>query len=155
MGRNLQPAFAAILDRRGAHGRRHSLPAILSLAVVAMISGARSLYAIHQWGRCQDADTVRACADPMTSHTHPKTPAVSGLHRVFSALDVDAFESAIAQWAQQVLAASGPAPAAIAVAGKALQGLHGTELPGVRLVTGSAPGCGLVAGQKRGQSGAE
>ena len=90
---------------------------------------------------------MHACADPMTSHTHPKTPAVSGLHRAFSALDVDAFESAIAQWAQQALAASGPAPAAIAVAGKALRGLHGTEFPGVRLVAGSAPGCGLVAGQ--------
>lgn len=118
-----------------------------------MISGARSLYAIHQWGRCQDADTVRACADPMTSHTHPKTPAVSGLHRAFSALDVDAFESAIAQWAQQALAASGPAPAATAVAGKALRGLHGTELPGVRFVAGSAPGCGLVAGQRGGSPG--
>ena len=153
MGRNLQSAFAAIPDRRGAHGRRYSLLAILSLAVGAMLSSARSLYAIHQWGRCQDADTVRACADPMTSHTHPKTPAVSGLHRAFSALDVDAFESAIAQWAQQALAASGSAPAAIAVAGKALRGLHGTELPGVRLVAGSAPGCGRVAGQKGGNPG--
>lgn len=37
--------------------------------------------------------------------------------------------------------------------GKALWGLPGTELPGVRLVAGSAPGCGLVAGQKGGSPG--
>ena len=59
MGRSLQSAFAAIPDRRGTHGRRHSLPAILSLAVSAMLSGTRSLYAIHQWGRRHDTDTAR------------------------------------------------------------------------------------------------
>ena len=41
---------------------------------------------------------------------------------------------------------------AIAVDGKALRGIHGEELPGVRLVAGYAHGSGLTAGQKGGQA---
>ena len=46
LGRGLLAVFAALPDTRGRHGRRHSLPAILALATAAMLSGARSLYAI-------------------------------------------------------------------------------------------------------------
>ena len=98
--------------------------------------------------------TPRACADPMTSHTHPKTPAVSGWHRVFSALDVDAFETVIAQWAQQaLLAASGPSPVAIAVAGKALRGCTGRGFPEYDWSPDLRRCCGLVTRQKEGSPG--
>ena len=43
---------------------------------------------------------------------------------------------------------------ALAVDGKALRGLHGDELPGVRLVAAYAVGAGLVVGQKGGQGAA-
>ena len=143
MGASLQEAFAAIPDFRYASGRRHSLPAILTLAVCAMLSGARSLYAIHQWGRCQDPGAVRAMG-----FTQAKTPTVSCLHRVFSGLDAAAFETAVARWSQQCLGAQDRQ--AVAVDGKALRGIHGGELPGVRLVAGYAHGSGLVLGQKGG-----
>ncbi|MCH7871332.1 MAG: transposase family protein, partial [Planctomycetes bacterium] len=48
---SLFEAFGKVPDPRGAQGRRHPLPAILTLAAVAMLSGARSLYAIAQFGR--------------------------------------------------------------------------------------------------------
>ncbi len=145
-GRSLQAAFAAVPDFRARSGRRHPLPAILTLAVCAMLSGARSLYAIHQWGRCQDGATVAALG-----FTHPKTPAVSCLHRVFRGLDVAAFEQAVARWSRQYLARDAGGRVAIAVDGKALRGIHGEELPGVRLVAGHAHGSGLTVGQKGGQ----
>ena len=109
-----------------------------------MLSGARSLYAIHQWGRQQDAATVQAMG-----FTRPRTPAVGSLHTVFRRLDAAAFETALAQWSRAGL----PEGSAIAVDGKALRGIHGQELPGVRLVAGYAHESSLVVGQKGGGAG--
>ena len=83
-------------DPRGFKGRRHPLPAVLALATAAMLSGARSLYAIAQWGRMQEAEDVRALG-----FTRDKTPAVSTLHLDFIQLDVKAFETALGVWAQK------------------------------------------------------
>ena len=148
LAQNLPAVLDSVPDHRGLRGRRHPLPAILTLAVCAMLSGARSLYAIHQWGRCQDGATVAALG-----FTHPKTPAVSCLHRVFRGLDAAAFEEAAARWSRQYLAQDAGGRVALAVDGKALRGIHGEELPGVRLVAGHAHGSGLTAGQKGGQAG--
>ena len=145
--RSLPEALATVPDPRSPQGRRHPLPAILTLAVCAMLSGARSLYAICQWGRQQDRDTVA-----VMGFTRATTPAVSTLHDVFCRLDTDAFEGALAQWTQQWLATGGEA-VVIAVDGKALRGIHGEELPGVRLVAGYVHDIGVVAGQKGGQAG--
>ena len=46
-----------------------------------------------------------------------------------------------------------PDRSAIAVDGKALRGIHGQELPGVRLVAGYAHESSLVVGQKGGGAG--
>ena len=47
----LREALDGVPDHRSSQGRRHPLGAILSMAVSAMLCGARSLYAISQWGR--------------------------------------------------------------------------------------------------------
>ncbi|MGZ3581895.1 MAG: transposase family protein [Ktedonobacterales bacterium] len=143
MGASLLHAFAQVPDPRGARGRRHPLAAILALAVAAMLADARSLYAIAQWGRLQSGETVRALG-----FTREKTPTVSTLHEVFKALDVGEFEAALAQWAHAALA---PSSRAIALDGKALRGIHGEELPGVRLVAAYDVETGLVLVQQGGQ----
>ena len=148
LAHSLPTALATVPDPRSAQGKRHPLPAILTLAVCAMLAGARSLYAICQWGRQQDPDAVSALG-----FTRPLTPAVSTLHAVFCRLDTDAFAAAIAQWTQQWLSATGER-VVIAVDGKALRGIHGEELPGVRLVAGYVHGAGLVVGQKGVRPGA-
>ena len=137
--------FASVPDPRSAQGRRHSLPAILALATAAMLSGARSLYAIFQWGRLQEPEVVHALG-----FTREKTPSVSTLHRVFSRLDVNTFETALGTWAQGNL---GDDKEAAAIDGKGLRGIHGEELPGVRLVALYATKAGLVLAQKGGQQG--
>ena len=53
----LRKALDGVPDHRSSQGRRHPLGAILSLAVCAMRCGARSLYAIAQWGRDQGIPT--------------------------------------------------------------------------------------------------
>jgi hypothetical protein len=141
-GPSLQAAFAAVPDPRQAGGRRHPLPAILTLATAAMLCGARSLYAIAQWGRLQDPATVHALG-----FRRDRTPAVSTLHLVFKGLDVTAFEVALATWTQSQRRDE---PAAIAVDGKALRGSHGEQLPGVDLVAAYAVEAGLVLAQTGG-----
>ena len=143
LGRDLLRTFAEMPDPRGFKGRRHPLPAVLALATAAMLSGARSLYAIAQWGRLQDVEVVRALG-----FTRDKTPAVSTLHLVFIRLDVKAFETALGTWAQKHLEDRGEA---IAIDGKGLRGIHGEELPGVRLVAVYAGEAGLVLAQSGGK----
>jgi|SRR5450432_4168593 hypothetical protein len=142
LGPSLKRALAAVPDPRSRHGRRHPLPAILALATVAMLCGARSLYAIAQWGREQPGDVVRTLG-----FTRQQTPGVATLHRVFKTLDVEVFEAMLAQWAQAALRGRGEA---IAIDGKALRGIHGEQLPGVRLVAADDIQTGLVLAQKGG-----
>ena len=76
-----------------------------------------------------------------------QTPCVAtGI--TYFAVRTDAFESALGRWAQECL---GEGEATIAIDGKALRGIHGRELPGVRLVAAFAGESGLVLGQKGGQ----
>src|SRR5437879_6957621 len=106
LGPSLVAAFAQMPDPRKARGQRHPLPAILALATAAMLAGARSVYAIAQWGRLQAPAVLHALG-----FTRPRSPAVSTVHLVFKALDAEAFEAALAQWAQAKL---GERPVAIA-----------------------------------------
>ncbi len=118
------------------------MPAILALATAAMLCGARSLYAIAQWGRDQQPELL---AD--LGFTRQSTPCVATLHRVFTRLDVVAFEAALRDWARQNLPDK---EEGIAVDGKALRGIHGEKLPGVQLVVAYAHRAGLVLGQSGG-----
>ncbi len=140
-GRSLVEALREVPDPRKARGKRHPLGAILTQAVAAMLAGARSVDAIAQWGRLQEAAVVRALG-----YTRAKTPAGSTFHEVFKALDGEAFEAVLSRWAQQHL---GPGEA-IAIDGKALRGIHGEELPGVRLVAAYAHRAGRVLAQAGG-----
>jgi hypothetical protein len=141
--KSLREAFASVPDPRSALGRRHPLPAIFALSTAAMLSGARSLYGIFQWGRLQPCAVVRNLG-----FRHKKTPSVATLHRVFTRLDIEAFEEALRIWVQRNLP---DGEEAIAIDGKGLRGQHGEELPGVRLVAAYATRSGQVLAQKGGQ----
>lgn len=145
LGPSLLRALATVPDPRSRHGRRHPLPAVLARATVAMRCGARSLYAIAQWGREPPEAVVCTLGFP-----RQQTPGVATLHRVFKALDVDVFESVLAHWAQAALSGRGEG-GAIAIDGKARRGIHGEQLPGVRLVAAYEVQTGLVLAQKGGE----
>jgi|SRR5579884_1572252 len=104
-----------------------------------MLCGARSLYAIAQWGRDQDPELWAALGI-----TRPRTPCVATLHRLFTRLDRQALETALGQW----LAQQGLVPGeGIALDGKSLRGIHGEDLPGVPLVAAYAHQTGVVLAQ--------
>ena len=145
---SLVEVLAAIPDPRSAHGRRHPLGSVLALAVCAMLCGARSLYAIAQWGRDKGSPVAQALG-----FTRDRTPCVSTLHAVFRRLDCAAFEQALSGWLQD---RGLPAEEAVAVDGKTLRGIHGEHLPGVHLVAAYAHHAGTVIGQQAvGDKGSE
>lgn len=145
IGPSLLAAFARVPDVRSRHGRRYRLPAVLTLATAAMLCGARSLYAISQWGRLQPEAVRHALG---FAEGDGAMPASTTLHYVFKRLDVARFEAALQRWAAQTLDTR---TQQLVLDGKALRGLHGEELPGVRLVAVYAPEAGLVLAQAGGQ----
>ena len=118
----LREALDLVSDFRSSQGQRHSLGAILALATCAMLCGARSLYAIAQWGRDQGGATAQ-----LLGFSQEKTPCVATLHRVFKGLDVSAYASR-----------AGAVLAQVAAPGK------GEELAAVKEVLGQVPLKGRV-----------
>jgi hypothetical protein len=146
---SLAAALATVPDPRRPYGWRRGyapipLVALLQLTVAATLCGARSLYAIAQWGedrRQDDPGLLEALGVPPG-----RRPCVATLHRVFRSLDVAAFEAALGTWLQQ----TGVAPTdPIAVDGKTLRGIHGEQMPGVHLVGAYTHAAGAIVAQLR------
>lgn len=128
---SLVEAFAALEDPRGAQGLRHPLSAVLSLVVVALLGGARSLEAVVQFGR--DRGTAFAHA---LGFRRGKTPAKSTLSVLLRRLDAVGFEAVLSRWITPRL---GDDADELALDGKTLRGSCSGELPGVHLVSLYAP----------------
>ncbi len=141
---SLLQALGGVPDPRHRRGVRYSVAAVLSLSVCAMVCGARSLYAIAQWGREQGAAEVRAAL----GIRRERTPSVATLFRLFRDLDREAFEAALGAWVRGQGVKSGEG---IAIDGKHLRGIHGEEVPGVHLVAAYTHRSGQVLGEKGGR----
>lgn len=137
---SLIEALAGVPDPRGRQGRRYQLASVLAMAVCGMACGARSLYAIAQWGRQHRRLVCEALGiKRLTTPSHPQ------LHRIFAALQVEAFEAVLGKW----LAGRGVKRGeGIAVDGKTLRGIHGEQLPGVHLISAYAHQKGIVLAQR-------
>ena len=140
---SLLMALAEVPDPRRRRGRRYPVAAVLTFAVCAMLCGARSLYAIAQWGQEQGSAEVRAAL----GITRARTPCVATLFRLFRDLDRPAFEAALGAWVRAQGLAAGEG---VALDGKALRGIHGEQVPGVHRVAAYAHRTGAVLGQKGG-----
>lgn len=139
--------LATIPDPRGRRGLRHPLSAILSLAVLAMLSGAKSLIAISQFGRDKGPALAHALG-----FRRGKTPATSTFSEVFRALDINAFEAALSGWVASRLP-QGERPSGeellISLDGKAQRGSKDGETPGQHLVAAYVPEAQAVLAQIR------
>jgi hypothetical protein len=129
-------------DPRRAEGRRHPLPAVLSLLVLAMLAGMRGLQGVVDFGRNLPPDIVAALG-----FTRPKTLAKSTLSEILRAINIDAFEEVVGQWLQAQANRRGWT--AIAIDGKSLRGSTGEQLPAVHLVAGYAHEAQIVLAQLR------
>jgi hypothetical protein len=125
--------------------------ALLQATVAAVLCGARSQYAVAQWVRERREDApalLEALGFPAGRGT-----CVATLHRVYRALDADAFERAVGDWLATAVAPDD----AVAVDGKTLRGVPGHAeggkageyVPGLHLVAAYAHAAGAVLAQVR------
>jgi len=124
---SLLDVLAEVPDPRSRHGRRHPLFAILSLAVVAMLGGAKGYQAIAQFGREKGFPLAHALG-----FTRGKTPTKSTFSILFRILDVNAFEQALSRWIASRLPEG--SEKRIALDGKTARGSRDGDLPGQHLV---------------------
>lgn len=138
----LLDALAGVPDPRNPKGTRHPLGAVLGLAVLAMLTGAKSYSAIAQFGRDKGAALAHALG-----FRRGKTPAKSTLSELFRSLDAVAFEAALSGWvASRLPAASG---LHVCIDGKAARGSRDGDAPGQHLVAAYAPAAQAVLAQLR------
>jgi DDE family transposase len=124
---SLPEALAQIPDPRSRQGRRHPLSAILSLAVLAMLTGCKTYEAIAQFGRQRGFALAHALG-----FLRGKTPCKSTLSLLFRALDAAAFEAALSAWvASRLPVGEG---LVISLDGKTVRGSKGGDVPGQHLV---------------------
>lgn len=138
---SLLDVLSQVPDPRSRHGRRHPLSAVLGLAVVAMMSGAKGYEAIAQFGR----DKGFALAH-LLGFTRGKTPNKSTYSVIFRMLDVQAFEAALARW---ILSRISDQDKTIALDGKSARGSREGEVPGQHLVSAYCGEARAVLGQVR------
>lgn len=132
------------LEFRKPSGLRHPLGAILTLACSAMLCGIRSYSAIAQWGKDYGQQIAKSLG-----FKKGKTPSAATLHRVFRAIDRQALEAGLGEWAEAMLAATGQGRfQGIALDGKTLRGSQKQGADLVHLLSAVGHGLGLTLAQR-------
>jgi hypothetical protein len=86
--------FTLVPDPRDPRGVRHALATVLTLALTAVLAGARTLLAIAEWTQDADRDTLsRIGIDPDRA-----LPSESTLRRTLALLDADDLDTRLAGW---------------------------------------------------------
>ena len=115
---SLLAAFAAVPDPRRAASVTYPLPAVLALAVSALLCAQTSVLAMAEWGARQPASLLAHLG-----FAHGHTPCQSTLQRLFRKLDPGALTAALsAAFAPTVAPAGAQGSQGIAIDGKAQRG---------------------------------
>jgi hypothetical protein len=139
---SLAELLQEIPDPRRAEGKRHPLPAVLSLLVLATMAGMRGLQGVVDFGRNLPPDVVASLG-----FTRPRTLARSTLSEILRAIDIETFEAVIGRWLRRQADRHGWT--AIAIDGKSLRGATGEQLPAVHLVAAYAHEAQVVLAELR------
>jgi hypothetical protein len=137
----LVEVLADLPDPRSPHGRIHPLPAVLSLVVLGLLMGRKSLASISRMGRFYGAPLAQALG-----FRRGKTPTKSMLSELLRALGPDAFEAALSRWVRSRLTSE---PDQLSLDGKTLRGSRDGAVPGQHLVAVYAPQVEAVLAQLR------
>jgi predicted transposase YbfD/YdcC len=141
-------SFATLEDPRSEINRRHPLPSILVIAVLAVLAGAAGPTAIARWAKLKE--------DLLTSLLElPRgIPGKDVFRRVLMALKPEAFEAAFNAWIarlrDEAIAETGIERPIIALDGKTARRSHdvANDLGALHVVTAWAGEYGLALGQE-------
>jgi predicted transposase YbfD/YdcC len=131
---DLRLALAEVGDPRKRRGVRHGLVVVLTAAVCAVASGARSFVAIAEWVADLPADVAAALG------VDRRCPSESTIRRLLARVDADRFDAAIGLFLQGWCASGTPVGRrrVLAVDGKTLRGSRrftaNGEIPGRHLL---------------------
>jgi hypothetical protein len=138
---SLVEVLATVPDPRKRRGRRHPLTAVLSLTVVAILAGCKSLEAIAQFGHDHGVALTHALG-----FTRGDSPTKGCLSKIFRRLDVEAFEAALRRW---ICSRVDQGWEALSVDGKTLRGSKNGDTPGIHLLAAYIPAAAAVIAQMR------
>jgi predicted transposase YbfD/YdcC len=140
----LAPVLSTLTDPRKRRGVRHGLVTLLSVAVCAVVAGARSFVAIAEWAADLPVDVAA------TLGINATPPSESAVRRLVQRLDPDRFDNAIGAWVQQMCADVAPTGRrrVLAVDGKTLRGSRTTTDGARHLLAVIDHNTGTVLGQR-------
>jgi len=144
----LAEMLADLPDFRRAQGKRHPLLALLLLASVAMLCGARSQSAITDWGK-----NYGLARRKHLGFTRRDAPSQSTIQRLFAGIDVSLLEARLSVWAQRALVqlpatdCAAPPLEGIAMDGKQLRMSAQCGAADAHLLSAISQRLGLVLGQ--------
>ena len=140
----LRQIFFRLPDVRKRRGKQHPLPAILTVAVAAVLTQAQSYAAMAEWaGRLTQTQLkrIRARFNPTTQrYVAPSEPTI---RRVLQSANVDALDAAIGAWLLGIAGFE-----AVAVDGKVLKGAVREDGTQVHLLSAFMHGQGATIAQK-------
>jgi len=87
-----------IPDQRRAQGKRHDLPTLLTLAILALCCGHTSYQSMQEW--CENYQEKMIQQVPFLAGHMPHSAT---FHRVFASLDVKVFEEVVGKWLQAII----------------------------------------------------
>ncbi|WP_301483757.1 ISAs1 family transposase [Intrasporangium sp.] len=86
--------FATIADPRKPRGVRHGLATVLTIAQCAVLTGAKTLLAVHKWA----AEADRGALSQHGIHPQAVLPSETTIRRTLTLVDAAAFDRAVAAW---------------------------------------------------------
>ena len=136
MTRTLWDVLTEVEDRRGRKGRQLPLPAILAIAIAAMLAGANDLRAIFRWGR-------RLTPEALALFGLGRAPCHATYFYVFKSLNGggDALAKTLGAFAL-----GNNEPGHIAIDGKTLKGSRRLDAKALHVVSAFATRLSVVIG---------
>lgn len=96
---DLHTSLAVVTDPRRKHGRRHTLVAIVGIAVAAVLAGARGFTAIGQWARGAPQPVLAALGvRPRGRSGVLAAPSETAIRRLLSRLDAAEVTQVLGAW---------------------------------------------------------